>query len=110
MFAFLINDAFAQDSALSGGGGSSFLFMMVIFFAIFYFMIIRPQTRQAKEQKKMMEALAKGDEVVTTGGLLGRISKLGDHFITIEIATDIEIKVQKNAISAVMPKGTMKNS
>ena len=58
----------------------------------------------------MMEALAKGDEVVTTGGLLGRISKLGDHFITIEIATDIEIKVQKNAISAVMPKGTMKNS
>ncbi|MFQ5659617.1 MAG: preprotein translocase subunit YajC [Gammaproteobacteria bacterium] len=82
--------------------------MMIIFFVIFYFMLIRPQTKQAKEHKQMLAALAKGDEVVTSGGVLGRINKIGDNFIAIEVAKDLEIKVQKSAISAVMPKGTMK--
>jgi preprotein translocase subunit YajC len=109
MFDFLINNAWAQDAG-STGGGSSFLFMMVIFFVIFYFMIIRPQTRQAKEHRQMLESLSKGDEVVTTGGVLGRITRMGDSFISIEVAAELEIKVQKNAISAVMPKGTMKNA
>ena len=110
MFEFLIREAQAQGAAPQGGGGTSLLIMMVVFFAIFYFMIIRPQSKQAKDHKKMLEGLGKGDEVVTSGGLLGRVSKIGDHFVTIEIAAEVEIKVQKSAISTVLPKGTMKNS
>ena len=97
----------AQTSASQGGSGS-FIFMMIIFLVIFYFVLIRPQTKQAKEHKTMIESLSKGDEVVTTGGMLGRINKIGDNFIAIEIARDVEIKIQKNSISAVMPKGTIK--
>lgn len=107
MIDYFINDAWAQSAPPQGGGGS-FLIMMIIFFVIFYFMLIRPQTKQAKEHKQMLAALAKGDEVVTSGGVLGRINKIGDNFIAIEVAKDLEIKVQKSAISAVMPKGTMK--
>ena len=107
MLEFFINNAWAQGSPQTGGGGS-FLFMIIIFFVIFYFMLIRPQTKQAKEHRQMVESLSKGDEIVTTGGMLGRINKIGDNFIAIEIASNTEIKVQKNAVSAVMPKGTMK--
>ena len=106
MLDFFINNAWAQGAQQQGG--SSFLFMMFAFFAIFYFLLIRPQQKQAKETKQMLEALAKGDEVVTTGGVLGRINKIGDNFIAIEVAKELEIKVQKHAISAVLPKGTMK--
>ena len=107
MLEFFINDAMAQGVSQSGGTGSFFL-MMVIFFAIFYFMLIRPQTKQAREHKSMLESLSKGDEIVTSGGMLGRISKIGDNFIAIEVATNVEVKVQKNSISAIMPKGTIK--
>ena len=107
MLDFFINDAMAQTSPAQGGSGS-FIFMMIIFLVIFYFVLIRPQTKQAKEHKSMIESLSKGDEVVTTGGMLGRINKIGDNFIAIEIASNVEIKVQKNSISAVMPKGTIK--
>ena len=104
---FFINNAWAQ-APQQQGGGTSFFIMMVIFFVIFYFLLIRPQQKQAKEHKEMIESLAKGDEVVTTGGVLGRINKVGDNFIVLEIATNLEIKVQRNSVSAVMPKGTMK--
>lgn len=107
MLDFFINNAWAQSAPQQGGGGS-LLFMVIIFFVIFYFMLIRPQTKQAKEHKEMIESLSKGDEVVTTGGMLGRINKIGDNFIAIEVASNLEIKVQKNSVSAVMPKGTMK--
>ncbi len=107
MIEFIINNAWAQGTPQEGGGGS-FLFMMVIFFAIFYFLLIRPQTKQAKEQKQMLESITKGDEVVTTGGLLGRVNKVGDNFIILEISKELEVKVQKNAVSNILPKGTMK--
>jgi len=107
MLDFLITNVYAQ-SAPQQGGGSSFLIMMVLFFVIFYFMLMRPQMKQAKEHKKLIENLGKGDEVVTTGGLLGRIIEIGDNFIVLEVAKETEIKVQKHAISALMPKGTMK--
>jgi len=107
MVEFIINNAWAQSATPQGGGGS-FLFMMIIFFVIFYFLLIRPQSKQAKEQREMLESLTKGDEVVTSGGILGRINKIGDSFLVLEVAKDLDIKVQKSAISAVMPKGTIK--
>ena len=107
MLEFFINNAWAQTAAQQGSSGS-FIVMMVVFIAIFYFMLIRPQTKQAKEHKSMLESLSKGDEIVTNGGMLGRISKIGDNFIAIEIAQNLEVKIQKQAISTVLPKGTMK--
>ena len=109
MINFFINDAWAQ-AAPQQGGGSSLLVMMVLFFVIFYFMLIRPQMKQTKDHKKMVVSLSKGDEIVTTGGMLGKINQIGDNFIVLEIAKDTEIKVQKHAVSALMPKGTMKSS
>ena len=108
MLNFFINDAWAQTVPQQGGGGTSFIIMMVIFIVIFYFILIRPQTKQAKEHKAMIEALGKGDEIVTNGGILGRINKIGDNFVAIEIAKDIEVKIQKQAVTAVLPKGTLK--
>lgn len=107
--SFLISDAMAQNAAQPQGGGMEFLIMIVIFFAIMYFMIIRPQTKRAKEHKKMVDALSKGDEVVTNGGLLGKISEVGDNFVQVEVAEGTVVKVQKQAVATVMPKGTMKN-
>ena len=107
MFDFFINSAHAQAAAPAGGGiGSMFMFGML--FVVFYFFLIRPQMKQAKEHKTMVGSLSKGDEVVTTGGMLGRINKVGDNFLVLEIAKDIEVKVQKNAVSATLPKGTSK--
>ena len=108
MLNFIINDAWAQ-AAPQQGGGTSFIIMMVVFIAIFYFILIRPQGKQAKEHKAMIESLSKGDEIVTSGGILGRINKIGDNFIAVEIAKDLEVKVQKHAVTTVLPKGTMKN-
>lgn len=104
---FFISSAWAQGAPPAGGGASG-LIMFVILIAVFYFILIRPQMKQAKEHKKMVESLAKGDEVVTNGGLLGRINEIGDSFLLLEIAKDVQVKVQKHAISAVVPKGTAK--
>lgn len=106
MIDFFINNAWAQGG--SQGGGGSFLFMMVFFFVIFYFFLIRPQMKQAKEHKQLVGSLTKGDEVVTTGGMLGKINQVGDNFIVLEIARETEVKVQKQAVSAILPKGTLK--
>lgn len=107
---FPISDAHAQATGGAAADPISPLIMMAVFFAIFYFIAIRPQMKRAKEHRTMLEALAKGDEVVTSGGILGRVTGLSDAFITIEISDRLEIKVQKHAITAVLPKGTIKSA
>ena len=94
----------------AGGGLIEMVLMMAVFFAIMYFMIIRPQQKRAKDHKTMLEALSKGDEIVTGGGVLGKVANIGDNFIQLEIADNVQIKVQKQAIASVLPKGTLKNA
>jgi preprotein translocase subunit YajC len=84
--------------------------MLLVFFAIFYFLLIRPQQKRVAEHKKMVDALARGDEIVTSGGLLGRVEEVSDSFVTLEIAQGVRIKVQKHALGAVLPKGTYKSA
>jgi len=102
---FFISNAYAQDAAASGGI-MQFLPLIVIF-AVFYFMLIRPQMKRSKEHKTMVSTLSKGDEVVTTGGVLGKITKLSDSFITLQLAENVSVKVQRHAVANVMPKGTI---
>ncbi len=104
---FFIDNAYAQG-AQQQGDPLGFLIMIGVFFAIMYFMIIRPQNKRAKEHKALLDALTKGDEVVTNGGLLGRITALDENFITMKVADGVEVQVQRQAIAAVMPKGTLK--
>jgi preprotein translocase subunit YajC len=105
----LIPDAWAQ-SAPGGAGGLAPLLMMGVFIVIFYFLLIRPQQKKAKEHQSLLTKLANGDEVVTTGGLLGRIVDVGDSFVTLEVAEGVRVKVQKFQISSLMPKGTLKSA
>ena len=111
--SFFISDAMAQAGGAAGGSEAgplmSFL-PLILLFVIFYFMLIRPQTKRAKEHKKMVEALSKGDEVVTNGGLLGRITQVDENFLELQVADNVKIKVQRQAVASLMPKGTMKNS
>ncbi|MDX1514026.1 MAG: preprotein translocase subunit YajC [Gammaproteobacteria bacterium] len=107
---FLISDAYAQaGGGPAGPGMGDFLFLIVIF-AVFWFLLIRPQQKRQKEHKAMVEGLSKGDEVVTNGGLLGKITKVGDNFVTLEIADGLQVQVQRMAVASLMPKGTMKSS
>lgn len=107
---FLIASAYAQTGgAPAGGSPYQPLIMMVIFIAIFYFLLIRPQMKRAKEHRAMVSQLAKGDEVLTSGGIAGRIEDVGDAFVTLEIANGVRIKVQKHAVGNVLPKGTLKD-
>jgi preprotein translocase subunit YajC len=106
---FLIRDAFAQGAPGGGGPPVADILFIVVIFAVFYFLLIRPQQKRAKEHKKMVGALAKGDEVVTNGGLLGKITKAGDNFVTLEVGEGTEVLVQRGAVAALMPKGTMKS-
>lgn len=106
----LISTAHAQAAASSStGGGYEQILMMVAMFAVLYFIMIRPQMKRAKEHKALVEGLAKGDEVVTQGGIAGRIVKVGDSFVTVEIADKVEIQVQKPAVQLVLPKGSLKS-
>jgi preprotein translocase subunit YajC len=108
---FLISSAYAQAAAPGATPNPLMSFLpLVILFVIFYFMLIRPQMKRAKEQRSMISALAKGDEVLTNGGLLGRVEDIADQFVTLEIAPNIVVKLQKQAISAILPKGTLKAS
>jgi len=104
----IISSAFAQSP---GGGDSGLLGFLpiILMFALLYFLMIRPQMKRAKETKAMIEALQKGDEVVTAGGVVGRISKLGDQYLTLEIAPNTEIVVQRAAVQVPLPKGTIKS-
>jgi len=105
---FFISSAYAQDAA-SAGGLMSFLPLIVIF-AVFYFMLIRPQMKRSKEHRQLVSQLGKGDEVVTNGGLLGRITDVTESFVTLEIADNVQIKLQRQAVTNVMPKGTIKSA
>ena len=106
---FLIASAYAQDAAPQGGGLMGFL-PLILIFVVFYFMLIRPQMKRAKEHRQMVSALAKGDEVVTNGGLLGKITDISDSFVTLELSDNVEIKLQRHAVASVMPKGTIKST
>ena len=86
------------------------LLPMVLIFVIFYFLLIRPQQKKAKQHKGMVADLSKGDEVVTNGGLLGKVTDVGDSFVTVELTENVRIKLQKHAVSSVMPKGTIKSA
>ena len=108
--SLFISDAYAQAASAPQQGGLMSLLPLVAIFVVFYFLLIRPQQKRAKEHKKMTEAIAKGDEVVTTGGTLGKVKAVGESFITVEVATGVEIKVQRAAIQALMPKGTIKSA
>ncbi len=107
---FFISDALAQDAAAAPAGGLMSLLPMVLIVVIFYFMLIRPQMKRAKEHKQLIAALAKGDEVVTNGGLLGKIAEVGESFVRLEVAENAVVKVQRHAVSTVMPKGTIKSA
>ena len=112
MSLFFINDAVAQTPAATSsqaGGGLSTILMLVVFFVIFYFLLIRPQSKRAKEHQNLVNNLQKGDEVITTGGILGRITNIDDTILTLALNDTVEIKVQRNAISGILPKGTLKN-
>ena len=104
---FFISNAYAQAAAPAPNPLMSFL-PLIILFGIFYFMLIRPQMKRAKDQRTMIAALAKGDEVLTNGGILGRVNEIADQFVVLEIAANVSVKLQKQAISAVLPKGTLK--
>ena len=104
-----ISNAYAQASATPTGGGIIEFLPLIALVAIFYFMILRPQHKRAKEQKAMLGGLQKGDEVVTGGGALGRLVKIGDSYVSVEIADNVTILLQKNAIQMVLPKGTIKS-
>ena len=103
----IISPAYAQGLGGGADGLMSFL-PIILLFVILYFLMIRPQMKRAKEQKAMIEALQKGDEVVTAGGLVGRITKLGEQYVTLEIAPNTEIVVQRSAVQVPLPKGTLK--
>jgi preprotein translocase subunit YajC len=96
--------------AQPAGGGMQLIIMMVVLFGLMYFMMIRPQMKRQKEHKALLEGLAKGDEVVTNGGIAGRVDELGETFLSIEIAPNVKVKVQKSAISQVLPKGSLKSA
>lgn len=97
-------------AAPAGGvtGGYSSLIMMALFAVVFYFLLIRPQSKRQKEHKNMLGAVQKGDEVVTSGGILGKVTKLSDNFVILNVGNNVEMKFQKSAVSATLPKGTIK--
>ncbi|MEO5771730.1 MAG: preprotein translocase subunit YajC [Burkholderiaceae bacterium] len=107
-----ISQAFAQTApAAAAGSTESTLFSLlplVLMFVVLYFIMIRPQMKRQKEHKAMIEAIAKGDEVVTAGGMLGKVNKLGESFVGLEVAGNVEVQVQRTAITQVLPKGTIK--
>lgn len=106
-----ISNAYAQSplDALGLSSNLTSFLPIILMFVVLYFLMIRPQMKRQKEQKSMMDALAKNDEVVTSGGVLGRITKVADAYITIEIASGIEVLVQKPAVTTLLPKGTIKS-
>jgi len=105
-----ISNAYAQTAATDPGimGSLTTFLPLILMFVVMYFLMIRPQQKRQRELKAMMDALTKGDEVVTAGGIVGRVSKVTDAYVSLEIATGTEITVQKNAVTTLLPKGTLK--
>jgi preprotein translocase subunit YajC len=106
----LISQAFAQ-TAPGGTGGMDILSLLplILMFVLLYFLLLRPQMRRAKDQKQMIASLQKGDEVITAGGTLGRVTKVSDNYVNLEIATNVEVTVQKSSVQTMLPKGTIKS-
>jgi preprotein translocase subunit YajC len=108
---FFINTAHAQAAGAGGGQGiMSALMLPLVLLVVFYFLLIRPQNKRAKEQREMLSKIAQGDEVATTGGILGKVTAVGDQFLTLEIANGVSIKLQKHQVGQLLPKGTVKNA
>ncbi len=107
---FFITPAWAQAATGSTASTLTTILPLVLIFVVFYFLLIRPQTKRAKEHREMVAKLAVGDEVVTNGGILGRIGEVGENFVTLEVASQIAIRVQKIQIAQLMPKGTFKGA
>ncbi|MDB6084347.1 MAG: preprotein translocase subunit YajC [Gammaproteobacteria bacterium] len=106
-----INSAYAQAGGASGGQSIlSALMLPVLLLVVFYFLLIRPQNKRAKEQKEMLSKVTVGDEVATTGGILGKVVEVGEQFLTLEIASGVSVKLQKFQVAQVLPKGTVKNA
>jgi preprotein translocase subunit YajC len=101
--------AYAADAGGAPGPGYMDLLLLVGFVGIFYFLLWRPQSKRRKEQQTMIAGLAKGDEVVTVGGIVGRIAKVEDDFVKLQISNNVELRVQKSAVGATLPKGTLKS-
>jgi preprotein translocase subunit YajC len=107
----LISSAYAQAPAAGGGDPGLMGFLpIILMFVLLYFLMIRPQMKRAKEQRAMIDALQKGDEVATAGGVLGKITKVADSYVTVEIAPNVEVSVQKAAVQTLLPKGTLKST
>jgi preprotein translocase subunit YajC len=104
-----INEAWAQ-TAVPGGADIMSMLPIILMFIVLYFVMIRPQMKRAKEHKAMVEAIQKGDEVIAAGGVLGRVTKVADNYVTLEIAANVEIRVQRPAVQLVLPKGTIKSA
>ena len=109
---FLINDAMAAAPAGPGPAGDPIMQLLpfVLLFVVFYFLLIRPQSKRAKEHKNMVSNLAKGDEIVTSGGVLGRIADLDENYVSLEIANNVTIRIQRNSVTTLVPKGTFKTN
>lgn len=107
--SFFISDALAQPDTAAGGSSLLGLLFPIGLVVILYFLMIRPQVKRQKEHKKMVEALAKGDEVTTMGGMVGRIIELGDNFAKLEVAEGVEVKIRRQAVESVLPKGSIKD-
>ena len=108
----LIPAAYAQTAGAPApqGGGLGMMLMPLILIAIMYFLMIRPQMKRAKEHRAMLDKLSKGDEVITSGGIAGTVTDIGDNFVTLEVADNVRVRVQKAAVGNVLPKGTLKSA
>jgi preprotein translocase subunit YajC len=107
----LISNAWAQAAPAAGAdptGGLMGMLPIILMFVVLWFLMIRPQMKKAKEHKAMVEAMQKGDEVLTNGGIAGRITKVGENYVSVEVADNVEITVQKGAVASILPKGTLK--
>ena len=107
--SFLISNAYAQAAPAQGDPMTGLILPMVFLAIVFYFLIIRPQSKRNKEHRQLLSDLKKGDEIATAGGLLGKVVKLGENFVEIEVSDGVNVRVQKHAISSFMPKGTLKS-
>jgi preprotein translocase subunit YajC len=108
---FFINTAQAQAAGAGGGQGiMSALMLPLVLLVVFYFLLIRPQNKRAKEQREMLSKIAEGDEVATTGGILGKVVSVGEQFLTLEVASGVNLKVQKHQVTQLLPKGTVKSA
>ena len=106
---FFISTAWAQAAPSATGGMLGTILPLLLIFVVFYFLLIRPQTKRAKEHKSMVAALEVGAEVVTNGGILGKVTEVSEQFLTIEVAQGVNVKVQRHAVAQVLPKGTLKS-